>query len=136
MSRLKKCLSGRTSLDSIAYHFKTVQEWPNNCPLLREQVGKNCTSAKELVLRLLETISESLGLEKKYIVKAVGKQAQHVALNYYPPCPQPELTYGLPGERIQTLISNGVKNRHHSMLVIIGDKSHGQDLVSSQFSTA
>lgn len=27
----------------------------------------------------------------------LGEQGQHMALNFYPPCPEPELTYGLPG---------------------------------------
>ncbi|RVW41260.1 Protein downy mildew resistance 6 [Vitis vinifera] len=42
-------------------------------------------------------ISESLGLEKDHIKNVFGEQGQHMAVNYYPPCPQPELTYGLPG---------------------------------------
>ena len=52
---------------------------------------------RELALTLLEAISESLGLEKDCINKALGQHGQHMAVNYYPPCPQPELTYGLPG---------------------------------------
>jgi N-acetyltransferase 10 len=31
-------------------------------------------------------------------------------------------------ERIRTLISNGVKNKHRSMFVIVGDKSRDQVL--------
>lgn len=57
------------------------------------------------MLRLLEAISESLGLERDHIEKALGKQGQHMALNYYPPCPQPELTYGLPGHTDPNLIT-------------------------------
>lgn len=71
----------------------------------REKVGEYCTSVRGLVLKLLEAISESLGLKKDYIVKALGKQAQHMALNYYPPCPEPELTYGLPGHTDGNLIT-------------------------------
>jgi isopenicillin N synthase-like dioxygenase len=41
-------------------------------------------------------ISLSLGLEEDYIEKALGEQEQHMAVNYYPQCPEPELTYGLP----------------------------------------
>ena len=52
---------------------------------------------RELALELLEAISESLGLEKDYINKALGQHGQHMAINYYPTCPEPELTYGLPG---------------------------------------
>ncbi|KAM3698805.1 hypothetical protein ACB094_06G217600 [Castanea mollissima] len=74
-----------------------IQEWPTNPPSFREVVGEYCRNARGLALRLLEAISESLGLEKDYIDKALGKHGQHMAINYYPPCPQPDLTYGLPG---------------------------------------
>lgn len=43
-----------------------------------------------------EAISESLGLEKEWIKQVLGEQGQHMAINYYPQCPQPDLTYGLP----------------------------------------
>jgi isopenicillin N synthase-like dioxygenase len=46
--------------------------------------------------KIEELISESLGLEKDYMKKVLGEQGQHMAVNYYPPCPEPELTYGLP----------------------------------------
>lgn len=62
----------------------------------RDIAIKYCTSARILALKLLEAISESLGLDKDYMEKALGKQGQHMAVNYYPQCPQPELTYGLP----------------------------------------
>lgn len=56
-----------------------------------------CTEVRELGYRIEELISESLGLEKHYIKKTLGEQGQHMAVNFYPPCPEPELTYGLPG---------------------------------------
>ena len=68
-------------------------------------MAKYCTSVRGLVLRLVEAISESLGLKKDSIEKALGKHGQHMALNYYPPCPQPELTYGLPGHTDPNLIT-------------------------------
>ncbi|XP_030928877.1 protein DMR6-LIKE OXYGENASE 2-like [Quercus lobata] len=73
-----------------------IQEWPTNPPSFREVVGEYCRNARSLALRLLEAVSESLGLEKDYIDKALGKHGQHMAINYYPHCPQPDLTYGLP----------------------------------------
>ncbi|KAK9275208.1 hypothetical protein L1049_022470 [Liquidambar formosana] len=82
-----------------------VHQWPTNPPSLREEVSKYSTEARGLVLRLLELISESLGLQRDYIDKALGKHGQHMALNYYPPCPQPELTYGLPGHTDPNLIT-------------------------------
>lgn len=78
----------------------------------RQVVGEYSKNVRELALRLLEAISESLGLESGYMEKALEKQAQHMAINYYPPCPQPELTYGLPGHKdpntITIILQDGV----------------------------
>ncbi|KAJ0101942.1 hypothetical protein Patl1_05559 [Pistacia atlantica] len=76
---------------------KYVPEWPSNPSSFKEIVSNYCKEVRELGLRLEELISESLGLEKEYIKKVLGEQGQHMAVNYYPPCPEPELTYGLPG---------------------------------------
>ncbi|GLJ22873.1 hypothetical protein SUGI_0431380 [Cryptomeria japonica] len=75
---------------------KYVDTWPLDPPAYREAVGKYCTEVRALALRLLAAISESLGLEPDFLEKALGQQAQHMAINYYPRCPNPELTFGLP----------------------------------------
>ncbi|CAN0922771.1 Protein DOWNY MILDEW RESISTANCE 6 [Linum grandiflorum] len=75
---------------------KYAPEWPSNPPSFREAVSNYCKEVRELGFRLEELISESLGLEKEHISKVMGEQGQHMAVNFYPPCPQPELTYGLP----------------------------------------
>ncbi|KAK9910073.1 hypothetical protein M0R45_034048 [Rubus argutus] len=74
-----------------------IHEWPSNPPSFREDVAEYCKKVRGLAVRLLEGVSESLGLDRDYISKALGKHGQHMAMNYYPPCPEPELTYGLPG---------------------------------------
>ncbi|KAJ1408351.1 Oxoglutarate/iron-dependent dioxygenase [Sesbania bispinosa] len=89
-----------------------IQEWPANPPSFREDVAEYSRHMRGLSLRLLEAISESLGLERDYIDKALGKHGQHMAINYYPPCPEPELTYGLPAHAdpnaITILLQNDV----------------------------
>ncbi|XAR70088.1 Flavanone 3-dioxygenase [Bertholletia excelsa] len=74
-----------------------VPQWPTNPPSFREDVSEYCKSVRQLLLKLLEAVSESLGLERGYISKQLGGHGQHMAMNYYPPCPQPDLTFGLPG---------------------------------------
>ncbi|KAL3742818.1 hypothetical protein ACJRO7_018168 [Eucalyptus globulus] len=82
-----------------------MHEWPTNPPSFRKEVGEYCTRVRELALKLLEAISESLGLERDYISENLGKHGQQMAMNYYPPCPQPELTYGLPRHTDPNLIT-------------------------------
>jgi len=75
-----------------------------------------------LVLRLLEAISESLGLESDHISNILGKHAQHMAFNYYPPCPEPELTYGLPGHKDPTVITVLLQDQVSGLQVFKDDK--------------
>ncbi|CAN8246602.1 unnamed protein product [Cochlearia groenlandica] len=82
-----------------------IDEWPCNPVSFKQDTSEYATSVRALVLRLLEAISESLGLEKNHISNLLGKHAQHMAFNYYPPCPEPELTFGLPGHKDPTVIT-------------------------------
>ncbi|XP_065872868.1 2-oxoglutarate-dependent dioxygenase 19-like [Euphorbia lathyris] len=71
-------------------------------------------AVREVARRLVEGISESLGLEANYIHKALNmeKGVQISILNYYPACTQPELAMGLPSHSdhglLTLLIENGV----------------------------
>lgn len=76
---------------------KYIPEWPPTPSSFKEIVKNYCTEVRELGFRVQELIAESLGLEKDHITRVLGEQGQHMAVNYYPPCPEPELTYGLPG---------------------------------------
>ncbi|KAG1362403.1 putative Flavanone 3-dioxygenase 2 [Cocos nucifera] len=86
--------------DYLRLHCYPLEEfvpgWPSNPPSFREVVSTYCREVRQLGFRLLGLISLSLGLEEEYIEKVLGEQEQHMAINYYPPCPEPELTYGLP----------------------------------------
>ncbi|KAI5422181.1 variant 4, Protein DMR6-LIKE OXYGENASE 2 [Lathyrus oleraceus] len=99
-----------------------VHEWPANPPSFRDDVAEYSKQLRNLALRLLEAISESLGLEKDYINKALGKHGQHMAINYYPPCPEPELTYGLPAHADPNVITILLQNDVVGLQVISNDR--------------
>ncbi|KAG0493675.1 hypothetical protein HPP92_004669 [Vanilla planifolia] len=86
--------------DYLRLHCYPLQEylplWPSQPPAFREIVSEYCTQVRRLGFKLLGYISLSLGLEESYIENTLGQQEQHMAINYYPKCPEPELTYGLP----------------------------------------
>lgn len=73
-----------------------IDYWPTKPSAYREVASKYCIDVRAMTLRLLDVMSESLGLEPDFLNKALGKHGQHMAINYYPRCPNPELTYGLP----------------------------------------
>lgn len=99
-----------------------VNEWPTNPPSFRKEVAEYCSCMRGLVLSLLEAISESLGLDRECISKGLGKHGQHMAMNYYPPCPQPELTYGLPGHTDPNLITVLLQDEVPGLQVLRGRK--------------
>ncbi|KAK2636576.1 hypothetical protein Ddye_031368 [Dipteronia dyeriana] len=69
---------------------------PRNPPDYRDVFGKYAKEIYELMNRLLRLISQGLGLEKYCLKKRVGENPSLKAqANYYPPCPEPELTLGL-----------------------------------------
>ncbi|XP_077248359.1 flavanone 3-dioxygenase 2-like isoform X2 [Tasmannia lanceolata] len=89
-----------------------VHEWPSPPSAFKDVVSTYCTEVRQLGFKLLELISESLGLERDYMEKVLGKQGQHMAINYYPPCPEPELTYGLPGHTDPNTITILLQDQH------------------------
>lgn len=85
-------------------------------------IAEYCKEVRKLVLRILEAISESLGLEKEYLSNALGSHGQHMAINYYPPCPQPELTYGLPGHKDPNVITVLLQDEVPGLQVLRNEK--------------
>ncbi|CAI9764802.1 unnamed protein product [Fraxinus pennsylvanica] len=75
---------------------KYVPEWPSVPPSFKDIVSTYCREVRQLGFRLQEAISESLGLNRDNLKNLLGEQGQHMAVNFYPVCPEPELTYGLP----------------------------------------
>ncbi|GAB4841710.1 hypothetical protein Ancab_022432 [Ancistrocladus abbreviatus] len=71
-----------------------IQYWPEKPTRYREVVGPYCAEVKELGSRILELICEGLGLEKDYLQKELS-EGSFLAVNHYPPCPDPSLTLGL-----------------------------------------
>ncbi|KAF3970613.1 hypothetical protein ACB098_12G026500 [Castanea mollissima] len=100
---------------------KYVPEWPSNPPDFKEIVSNYCMEVRQLGYRLEELISESLGLEKDCVKNVLGEQGQHMAVNYYPPCPEPELTYGLPGHTDPNGLTILLQDLHVSGLQVLKD---------------
>jgi hypothetical protein len=70
-------------------------------PLIDLMERLKCYSDDPIKAAEARALLESLGLEleRSHMVAVMGRDAQpHMAVNYYPPCPQPDLiiTYGLP----------------------------------------
>ncbi|KAK3404104.1 hypothetical protein EUGRSUZ_K00448 [Eucalyptus grandis] len=100
---------------------KYMEEWPANPPTFKEFARNYCREVRGLGYRLEELISESLGLEKDAIVNILGEQGQHTAVNFCPPCPEPELTYGLPGHTDPNALTILLQDIHVTSLQVLKD---------------
>ncbi|KAL5705047.1 hypothetical protein ACHQM5_023396 [Ranunculus cassubicifolius] len=70
-------------------------QWPEYPPDLREACEEYAENMKELSYKLLELISLSLGLPAKKLNDFFRDQTSFIRLNYYPPCPSPDLALGV-----------------------------------------
>lgn len=63
----------------------------------REAFSEYAREIGSLVRRVLGLISTGLGIEEDCLVKILGDEPRlRAQANFYPPCPDPELTLGLP----------------------------------------
>ncbi|KAM3388642.1 hypothetical protein ACQJBY_011028 [Aegilops geniculata] len=98
-----------------------VPDWPSNPETFKEIISTYCREVRLLGLRLLGAISLGLGLEEDYIENVLGEQEQHMAVNYYPRCPEPELTYGLPKHTDPNALTILLMDPHVSGLQVLKD---------------
>ncbi|KAI4967920.1 hypothetical protein ZWY2020_010566 [Hordeum vulgare] len=77
---------------------RNLDKWPKIPTGLREATEKYACQLISLCQVLLKAMSSSLGLEEDYLHNAFGGSdgiSATMRVNYYPRCPQPELTLGL-----------------------------------------
>ncbi|CAK9178219.1 unnamed protein product [Ilex paraguariensis] len=77
---------------AINYHF-----WPKNPPSYREANEEYAKRLRVVADKLFESLSLGLGLERDEFKEAVGGDdlIYLMKINYYPPCPRPDLALGL-----------------------------------------
>ncbi|XP_022727794.1 hyoscyamine 6-dioxygenase-like [Durio zibethinus] len=73
---------------------ESIKLWPEKPTRYREVVSTYSIEAKKLGLRILELVSEGLGLESGYFGDKLS-EALSISVNHYPTCPDPSLTLGL-----------------------------------------
>ncbi|KAG6468705.1 flavanone 3-dioxygenase F3H1-like [Zingiber officinale] len=74
---------------------RDYSRWPDKPEGWRSVVEAYSEKLMGLACKLLEVLSEAMGLDKEALTKACIDMDQKVVVNYYPKCPQPDLTLGL-----------------------------------------
>ncbi|KAK9739998.1 hypothetical protein RND81_03G003100 [Saponaria officinalis] len=76
-------------------HSRDYSRWPDKPKEWRAVTEAYSEQMMRLGHTILGLLSEGLGLEKDVLVKSLGEITQHLVVNHYPKCPQPELAVGL-----------------------------------------
>ncbi|CAJ1942367.1 unnamed protein product [Sphenostylis stenocarpa] len=74
---------------------RDYSRWPDTPEGWRAVTEEYSEKLMGLACKLLEVLSEAMGLEKDALTNACVDMDQKVVVNYYPKCPQPDLTLGL-----------------------------------------
>ncbi|KAF3444252.1 hypothetical protein FNV43_RR13942 [Rhamnella rubrinervis] len=102
-TRLQKDTEGKKSWVDHLFHRIwppsriNYQFWPNNPPSYREGNEEYAKYLREVADKLFRDLSLGLGLEGHALKEALGGDEVEYMLkiNYYPPCPRPDLALGL-----------------------------------------
>eukprot|EP01018_Ginkgo_biloba_P036322 Gb_19822 [translate_table: standard] len=102
-TRLPHHVDGRQGWSDFFYHIlwpasrRDFSKWPQQPSSYIEITDEYTRGVVEVVNKLLSALSLNLGLHENVLKDALGSQNLEMALkiNYYPPCPQPELALGV-----------------------------------------
>ncbi|CAL9027218.1 unnamed protein product [Prunus brigantina] len=80
---------------SYPIRHRDYSRWPDKPEGWREVTQKYSDDLMGLACKLLGVLSEAMGLDTEALTKACVDMDQKVVVNFYPKCPQPDLTLGL-----------------------------------------
>ncbi|XP_031280901.1 naringenin,2-oxoglutarate 3-dioxygenase [Pistacia vera] len=74
---------------------RDYSRWPDKPEGWRDVTKEYSEKLMGVACKLLEVLSEAMGLEREALTKACVDMDQKVVVNFYPTCPEPDLTLGL-----------------------------------------
>ncbi|KAL7084281.1 hypothetical protein ACP275_14G215200 [Erythranthe tilingii] len=125
--------------DNFTHHCHPLEDqihlWPDNPTRYREVVGEYSVEVRRFMLRILEVISEGLGLKPGYFDGELSK-TQLLSVNHHIRCPNPSLTLGMPEHSDPNLISllqqssvPGLQVFHHGQWMDVDPIPHALILI-------
>ncbi|KAL2907077.1 Naringenin 2-oxoglutarate 3-dioxygenase [Bienertia sinuspersici] len=95
LGRDSKRVEGVGSFCLVPSQNRDYSRWPDKPEGWRKVTEEYSDKCMGLACKLLGVLSEAMGLETEALTKACVDMDQKVVVNYYPKCPQPDLTLGL-----------------------------------------
>jgi len=87
----------REMVTYFSYPIKNrdYSRWPDKPEEWKKVTEEYSEKLMNLGCKLLEVLSEAMGLEKDAMKKACVDMDQKIVVNFYPKCPKPDLTLGV-----------------------------------------
>ncbi|KAK1356698.1 Hyoscyamine 6-dioxygenase [Heracleum sosnowskyi] len=126
----KNLIFGEITYDTLVILWKIL--WPENPTTYRDIVGRYSVEVRNLSLRILDLISEGLGLEPGYFEGELSNELL-MSTNYYPPCPDPSLSLGLPKHSDPNLITLLLQDDIYGLQVYIDNQWLGVEPLPNAF---
>nr|QBQ58059.1 flavonol synthase 2 [Albuca bracteata] len=128
-TKLQKDLGGKKAWVDYLFHNVWPESkinyrfWPNNPPEYRKANEEYAKYLQEVVDEMLSSLSVGLGLEGHVLKEAVGGDELEYLLkiNYYPPCPRPDLALGVVAHTDMSAITILVPNEVPGLQVFKDD---------------
>ncbi|KAJ0520121.1 putative oxoglutarate/iron-dependent dioxygenase, non-heme dioxygenase domain-containing protein [Helianthus annuus] len=93
--------------DTLKHPCHPVEEhspsWPDKPARYKEEVARYVVEVRKMGFMILDMIREGLGLREGYFSEV--SQEHSMAINRYPPCPNPSLAMGIAGHNDPNLIT-------------------------------
>ncbi|KAJ0010700.1 hypothetical protein Pint_33662 [Pistacia integerrima] len=98
--------------------------WPQNPPNFKAVIEKYVKQARNVMDELLEALAEAFSLERNAFLKYFNPEnsEMNVRVNYYPPCPRPDLTLGLTPHTDGSVLTLLIQFEASGSLQILKDK--------------
>ncbi|KAH9290608.1 hypothetical protein KI387_034725, partial [Taxus chinensis] len=82
-------------LFTLPVEARDLNHWPTTPQNFRETMDEYAVETQKLGKKLLKVLAQGLGINPNSFIESFGELCGSVRMNYYPPCPRPELVLGL-----------------------------------------
>ncbi|KAJ0080707.1 hypothetical protein Patl1_10269 [Pistacia atlantica] len=82
-------------VNTLPIHLRKPHLFPKLPLPFREILEAYSVELRDLAMTILYQMAKALGIEADYFKELFEEGRQAIGMNYYPPCPQPELAIGL-----------------------------------------